>query len=57
LALILLLIPLNFINPYFTNTGLAHPLWILFGLVTAAAGELERRRSAVKGSGEYWPAS
>jgi hypothetical protein len=57
LALILLLIPLNFINPYFTNTGLAHPLWILFGLVSGAAGRLEgSRRRAVKRSGASWSA-
>jgi hypothetical protein len=43
LALILLLIPMHLINPYFTNTGLAHPLWILFGLVGAAAGRLEEQ--------------
>jgi hypothetical protein len=43
LALILLLIPMHLINPYFTNTGLAHPLWILFGLVAAAAGRLEEQ--------------
>jgi hypothetical protein len=43
LALILLLIPMSLINPYFTNTGLAHPLWILFGLVGAAAGRLGQR--------------
>jgi hypothetical protein len=42
LALILLLIPLQLINPYFANTGLAHPLWILFGVVGAAAGQLGR---------------
>jgi hypothetical protein len=40
LTLILILIPLQLINPYFANTGLAHPLWILFGLVGAAAGQL-----------------
>jgi hypothetical protein len=43
LILILLLIPMNLINPYFTNTGLAHPLWILFGLVGAAAGQLHEQ--------------
>lgn len=41
LVLVLLLIPLHFINPYFTNTGLAHPLWIIFGLMSSAAGRLE----------------
>jgi hypothetical protein len=37
LTLILILIPLHLINPYFANTGLAHPLWILFGLVAGPA--------------------
>jgi hypothetical protein len=40
LILILILIPMQFVNPYFANTGLAHPLWILFGLVGAAVGWL-----------------
>lgn len=43
LTLILILIPMHLINPYFANTGLAHPLWILFGLVAAAAGQLSKR--------------
>lgn len=43
LTLILILIPLHLINPYFANTGLSHPLWIIFGLVAAAAGQLSRR--------------
>jgi hypothetical protein len=42
LTLILILIPMHLINPYFANTGLAHPLWILFGLVSTAAGQLGR---------------
>jgi hypothetical protein len=37
---IVILIPMHFINPYFANTGLAHPLWILFGLLGAVAGRL-----------------
>jgi O-Antigen ligase len=41
LTLILVLIPLHFINPYFVNTGLAHPIWVLFGLVAASAGRLQ----------------
>jgi hypothetical protein len=43
LTLILLLIPMHLINPYFANTGLAHPLWIMLGLVAAAAGQLRSR--------------
>jgi hypothetical protein len=42
LTLILILIPMHLINPYFANTGLAHPLWILFGLVAAAAGQISQ---------------
>ena len=46
LVLILLLVPMHIINPYFTNTGLAHPLWIIFGLVSGAAGRLGTSRAA-----------
>jgi hypothetical protein len=46
LALILVLIPLQFINPYFVNTGLAHPIWILFGLTGAAVGRLQTRSTS-----------
>jgi hypothetical protein len=42
LTLILLLVPMHFIVPYFVNTGLTHPLWILLGMVSAAAGQLEQ---------------
>jgi hypothetical protein len=50
LILIVILIPMHFINPYFANTGLAHPMWILLGLVSAAAGRLESdpQRAAVQ---------
>jgi hypothetical protein len=56
LVLILLLVPLHFINPYFTNTGLAHPLWIIFGLVSSAAGRLEGSRGPVnrRSRGAWW---
>jgi hypothetical protein len=50
LMLILLLIPMNLINPYFTNTGLAHPLWILFGLVSAATGRVGGTAYAASGA-------
>jgi hypothetical protein len=42
LTLIVLLVPMHFITPYFVNTGLTHPLWILLGMVSAAAGQLEQ---------------
>ena len=52
LTLILILIPMHLINPYFANTGLAHPLWILFGLVGAAAGQLGRRPAPRQSAGQ-----
>jgi hypothetical protein len=58
LILIVILIPMHFINPYFANTGLAHPLWILFGLLAGAAGRLRTRpRRAVRGPRGLWPPS
>jgi hypothetical protein len=50
LILIVILIPMHFINPYFANTGLAHPMWILFGLLSGTAGRLEtgQRRRALR---------
>jgi O-Antigen ligase len=58
LIVILVLIPMHFINPYFANTGLAHPLWILFGLVGAVAGRLEGGPGqTVRRLHGSWPAS
>jgi len=51
LTLILLLVPLHLINPYFINTGVAHPLWILFGMVAAAAEQFNSW-PAPRGSGD-----
>jgi len=48
MMVILLLVPIQFVNPYFVNTGLPHVLWALFGLVGAAAGYLEQRLDATK---------
>jgi hypothetical protein len=43
MIMVLVLVPMQFINPYFTNTGLPHILWALFGVVAAAAGYLEKQ--------------
>ena len=48
MMMILLLVPIQFVNPYFVNTGLPHVLWALFGVVGAAAGCLEQGLDATK---------
>jgi hypothetical protein len=45
---ILLLVPMQVINPYFTNTGLPHILWGLFGVLAAAAGQLDGSRESLQ---------
>jgi hypothetical protein len=46
LVLVLALIPLQFVEPYFVDTGLPHLLWAMAGLLAAArAGHLHARRS------------
>jgi hypothetical protein len=47
LALVIILVPMHFVMPYFVDTGLPQLLWVLAGI--ALAGSYARGRVAAEG--------